>query len=179
MREFRDDQGRPWQVALTVAAARRVRDNVTVEAEGQKVPFDIVDVASISTTMQVLRGQYTTLAEALYYVLVAQVEAKGLTQDQFLDGLRGDSLDAGAKALEAELIDFFPERLRRMVGLLAAKMDEASSELMAKAEKAMSEATVSDLLEASGTPSTRPQESSESIPENGPSESSSPLVTAA
>ncbi len=179
MREFRDDQGRPWQVALTVAAAVRVKDNVTVEVEGKKMPFDIVDVASISTTMQVLRGQYTTLAEALYYVLVAQVQAKGLTKEQFLDGLRGDALDAGAKALEAELIDFFPERLRRMVGLLAAKMDEASAELMAKAEKAMSEATVSDLLEASGTPSTRPQESSESIPASGPSESSLPLVTAA
>lgn len=179
MREFRDDQGRPWQVALTVAAAVRVKDNVTVEVEGKKLPFDIVDVASISTTMQVLRGQYTTLAEALYYVLVAQVQAKGLTKEQFLDGLRGDALDAGAKALEAELIDFFPERLRRMVGLLAAKMDEASAELMAKAEKAMSEATVSDLLEASGTPSTRPQESSESIPASGLSESSSPLVTAA
>lgn len=179
MREFRDDQGRPWQVALTVAAARRVRDNVTVEVEGKKVPFDIVDVASISTTMQVLRGQYTTLAEALYYVLIAQVESKGLSQDQFFDGLRGDALDAGAKALEAELIDFFPERLRRMVGLLAAKMDEASAELMAKAEKAMQEATVSDLLEASGMPSTRPPESSEYTPESGPSESSLQPATAA
>ena len=179
MREFRDDQGRPWQVALTVAAARRVRDNVTVEVDGKKVPFDIVDVASISTTMQVLRGQYTTLAEALYYVLIAQVEGKGLTQDQFFDGLRGDALDAGAKALEAELIDFFPERLRRMVGLLAAKMDEASAELMAKAEKAMQEATVSDLLEASGMPSTRPPESSEYTQESGPLESSLQPATAA
>jgi hypothetical protein len=179
MREFRDDQGRPWQVALTVAAAMRVKDNVTVEIEGEKKPFDMVDVASISTTMQVLRGQYTTLAEALYFVLVAQVNAKSLTKEQFLDGLRGDALDAGAKALEGELIDFFPERLRRMVGLLAAKMDEASAELMAKAEKAMQEATTADLLEASGMPSTKPQESSDAIPESGPSESSSPLATAA
>jgi hypothetical protein len=179
MREFRDDQGRPWQVALTVAAAMRVKDNVTVDIEGEKKPFDIVDVASISTTMQVLRGQYTTLAEALYFVLVAQVNAKGLTKEQFLDGLRGDALDAGAKALEAELIDFFPERLRRMVGLLAAKMDEASAELMEKAEKAMAEATMDDLLAASGMPSTKPQESSVATPESGPSESSSPHATAA
>ena len=179
MREFRDDQGRPWQVALTVAAAMRVKDNVVVDIEGEKKPFDIVDVASISTTMQVLRGQYTTLAEALYFVLVAQVNAKGLTKEQFLDGLRGDALDAGAKALEAELIDFFPERLRRMVGLLAAKMDEASAELMEKAEKAMAEATMDDLLAASGTPSTKPQESSAATPESGHSESLSPHATAA
>jgi hypothetical protein len=93
--------------------------------------------------------------------------------------LRGDALDAGAKALEGELIDFFPERLRRMVGLLAAKMDEASAELMAKAEKAMAEATTADLLEASGMPSTKQPASSDATPESGPSESSSPLATAA
>lgn len=179
MREFRDDQGRPWQVALTVAAAVRVRDNVTVEIDGEKKPFDLVDVGAISTTMQVLRGQYTTLAEALYYVLVAQVQAKGLTKEQFLDGLRSDALDAGAKALEGELIDFFPDRLRRMVGLLAAKMDEAAATLMAKAEKAMEEATTDDLLAASGMPSTKQPGSSDATPESGLLENSLPLETAA
>jgi hypothetical protein len=66
-----------------------------------------------------------------------------------------------------------------MVGLLAAKMDEASAELMAKAEKAMAEATTADLLEASGMPSTRQPESSESIQPSGHSENSSPHATAA
>lgn len=172
MREFRDDQGRPWQVALTIAAAMRVKDTVTVEADGQKKPFDLVDVASISQTMQVLRGQYTTIAETLYAILNRQVEDRKLTKEQFFDGLRGDALDAAAKVLEQELIDFFPLRLRKMVGLLAAKMDEASAELMARAEAAMEAATTSDLLDQSGIPSGKPQESSASTPENGPSDNS-------
>lgn len=169
MREFRDDQGRPWQVALTVAAAMRVKDCVVVEIEGQKRPFDLVDVASISNTMQILRGQYTTIAETLYAILVRQVEEKKLTKEEFFDGLRGDALEGAARVLEQELIDFFPQRLRKMVGLLAAKMDEASAELMSRAEAAMESATTSDLLAQSGTQSGRPPESSASIQESGPS----------
>ena len=172
MREFRDDQGRPWQVALTVAAAMRVKDCVVVEVDGQKRPFDLVDVASISSTMQILRGQYTTIAETLYAILSHQVDDKKLTKEQFFDGLRGDALDAAAKVLEQELVDFFPQRLRKMVGLLAAKMDEASAELMSRAEAAMEAATTSDLLAQSGIPSGKPPESSASTQESGHSDNS-------
>jgi hypothetical protein len=173
MREFRDDQGRPWQVALTIAAAMRVRDNVTIDVEGQKVPFDIVDVSGISTTMQVLRGQYTTIAETLYAILCRQVEEKKLTKEEFFDGLRGDALDSAAKVLEQELIDFFPPRLRKMIGLLAAKMDEATAEL------SMQAATTSEILSGSGLQSGRQRESSESSPASGLSDNLLQPATAA
>ena len=96
MREFRDDQGRPWQVALTVASALRIRDNVTIdvvdEATGERkaMPFDMVDAANISQTFQVLRSQYAKIGEILYALLTKQVETKGLSREDFLDGLRGD-----------------------------------------------------------------------------------------
>ena len=178
MREFRDDQGRPWQLALTVAAAMRVKDNVTIEVEGKKVPFDLVDVAGLSTTMQVMRSDYTTLAEAIYYVLLPQMEPKGVTKEQFLDGMRGDSLDEAAKCLEQELIDFFPKRLRELVALLVAKMD-TTSEAMLAAEKTKLEAmTVEELLAQSGVQSGNVQESSVSTPATGHSASSSSHETA-
>lgn len=179
MREFKDEEGRPWRVALTVAAAMRVRDSVVIDVDGNKRPFDIVDVASIANTMQILRGHYTTIAETLHAILVSQVEEKKLTKEQFFDGLRGDALDAAAKALEQELIDFFPQRLRKMVGLLAAKMDEASTELMARAEKAMEAATTETLLDQSGLPSGKLPESSASTQESGLSDSLPQLETAA
>lgn len=179
MREFRDNEGRPWHVALTVASALRVRNMVTVEVavedeqsdgsvktERKTVPFDMVDVASLSQTFQVLRGQFAKVGESLYAILSKQVEERKLTKEQFLDGLRGDSLEAGAKALEQELVDFFPQRLRRMVGLLAAKMDEVAGEMLDQAEAKMTAATVTDLL---GQPSGKPQASSESTPASGPS----------
>lgn len=185
MREFRDDQGRPWQVALTVASALRVRDNVTVDVvdeetgERKAMPFDMVDAANISQTFQVLRSQYAKIGEILYALLTKQVEAKGLSKEDFFDGLRGDSLDAATKALEQELVDFFPQRLRKMIGLLASKMDEVQNEMLGRAEAGLEKATIESLAGASGTPSGKPQESSESIPASGPSDNSSPLATAA
>jgi len=185
MREFRDDQGRPWQVALTVASAWRIRDNVTIDVvdedtgERKAMPFDMVDAANISQTFQVLRSQYAKIGEILYALLTKQVEAKGLTREDFLDGLRGDSLDAGTKALEQELVDFFPQRLRKMIGLLASKMDEVANEMLGRAEAGLEKATIESLAGASGTPSGKPQESSESIPASGPADNSSPLATAA
>ena len=184
MREFKDDEGRPWRLALTVAAALRVKDMVTVETvdeDGTRrtVPFDLVDAASISQTFQVLRTQYAKIGEVLYAILVKQVAEKGLDKEAFLEGLRGDALDAGVKALEAELVDFFPPRLRKMIGLLAAKMDEVANEMLGKAEAGLEAASVTTLMAASGESSGKPQESSASIPASGPSGNSSSLGTAA
>lgn len=191
MREFRDDQGRPWVVALTVAAADRVRGLVSIDVtedvdqpdggvqrQTRAVPFDLIDAGNIHRTLEVLRTNYAKIGEVLYAVCRQQVDDKKLTKDQFLEGLRGDALEAGVKALEGELVDFFPTRLRKMVGLLVAKMDEMSVELMARAEAGLEAATVESLV-PSGSPSTKPLASSASTPESGPSEISSLPATAA
>lgn len=191
MKEFRDDQGRPWMVALTVAAADRVRGLVTidltedvdqpdggVQRQTRAVPFDLIDAGNIHRTLEVLRTNYGKIGEVLYAVCRQQVEEKKLTKDQFLEGLRGDALEAGVKALESELVDFFPTRLRKMVGLLVAKMDEMAGELMSRAEAGLEAATVESLV-PSGMPSTKPLASSASTPESGPSEISSLPATAA
>lgn len=190
MKEFRDDQGRPWMVALTVAAAERVRGLVQIDVtddvaqpdgsvtrQTRSVPFDLIDVGNINRTLEVLRTNYGKIGEVLYAVCRQQVDDKKLSKEQFLEGLRGDAIEAGTKALEEELVDFFPQGLRRMVRLLAAKMDELSAEIRARAEAAMEAATV-ESLGLSGTPSTRPQASSASTQANGPSETSSSPETA-
>jgi hypothetical protein len=192
MKEFKDDQGRPWMVALTVAAADRVRGLVTIdvtddveqadgriERQRRTEPFDMIDAGNISRTLEVLRSQYGKIGEILYAICRKQCDEKKLTKEDFLEGLKGDALEAGVKALEAELVDFFPPRLRRMVGLLVAKMDEMATELTAKAEAGLAAATVESLIGASGMPSTKPPESSASTPASGPSDNSSPLETAA
>jgi hypothetical protein len=184
MREFKDDEGRPWRLALTVASALRVKDLVSVDVTDEDgtrrtVPFDLVDAASISQTFQVLRTQYAKIGEVLYAILVKQVAEKGLDKEAFLEGLRGDALDAGVKALEAELVDFFPPRLRKMIGLLAAKMDEVAGEMLTKAEAGLEAASAETLIAQSGTQSGKPPESSESTQASGPSDNSLRLETAA
>jgi len=192
MKEFRDDQGRPWMVAITVAAAERVRGLVTVDVtedveqsdgsvsrQTRKAPLDIIDTSSIANTLQILRSQYGTVGEVLYAICRKQCEDKKISREDFLDGLRGDAIEAGVKAIEEELVDFFPPRLRKMVGLLATKMDEVAAEMLGQAEARMQAATAASLLEQSGTQSTRPPESSASTPESGRSETSSSLATPA
>jgi hypothetical protein len=192
MKEFRDDQGRPWMVAITVAAAERVRGLVTVDVtedveqsdgtvsrQTRKAPLDIIDTSSIANTLQILRSQYGTVGEVLYAICRKQCEDKKISREDFLDGLRGDAIEAGVKAIEEELVDFFPPRLRKMVGLLATKMDEVAAEMLGQAEARMQAATASSLLEQSGTQSTRPPESSASTQESGRSETSSSLATPA
>jgi hypothetical protein len=184
MREFKDDEGRPWRVALTVASALRVRDMVTVDVvdedtgDRKQLPLDLIDAGSIAQTFQVLRSQFAKLGEILYAMLVKQVEERKLSKDEFLDGLRGDSLESASRALEAELVDFFPQRLRKMIQLLGAKMDEVQVEMLGRAEAQMASVTVESLA-ASGMPSGKPLESSESIQASGPSDNSLQPATAA
>ena len=187
MREFKDDEGRPWRLALTVAAALRVRDMVTVEvdelnADGEptgnrkSVPFDIVDVGTIHQTLTIVRSQFSKLGEVLYAILVAQVEERKLTKEQFLDGLRGDSLEAGLEALQQELVDFFPLRLRPMVAGMVGKFDELTAKVV---EGAMQRLRAVDLNAVSGTPSGSVPALWESGPATGPTGSSQPPAMAA
>lgn len=171
-KEFRDDQGRPWLLALTVDAAKRVKGCVSITNEdGKTVPFDLIDTAAINQTITILRSQYLVVGETLCAILSRQIEEKGLTREQFLDGLRGDSLDAATQAIEEELIAFFPQSKRKMIALIASKMEEVQTVMMAKAEAQLEATNVETLLGQSGTQSTKPPESLESIQPVGHSES--------
>lgn len=167
MREFRDDQGRPWMVALTVGAAMRVRDTVTVDVDGQKMPFDIINAGNIGITLQVLRSHYATIAETLYAILCRQVEERKVSKEDFLDGLRGDALESAAKVLEQELIDFFPQRHRKPISLLAEKIDETQRLAAERAVASIQAVSADQMLAGFGMPSGRHPESSESIQESG------------
>jgi hypothetical protein len=170
VREFKDSEGRPWRVALTVASAGRVKDLVRVvlppKSEGdppstEAVPFDLIDAGEIARTFQVLRSNFLALGETLYAILLPDAESRGVSREAFLDGMSGDSLEAGGVALEEELVSFFPPRLRGVVSSLAARMTELAAELTTQAEAA--------LRSMPGTSSGPQPESSASIPGSGPS----------
>jgi hypothetical protein len=175
-------------VALTVASADRVRGLVTIDVtedvdqpdgsvkrQTRQVPFDLIDAGTINRTLEVLRNNYGKIGEILYAICRGQVEERKLTKEQFLDGLRGDSLEAAQQAIESELVDFFPPGLRKMVGLMVAKVREMAATLMGQAEAELETTTVAELLARSGTQSTNVPASLASTPANGPSgDSSSP-----
>ena len=171
MREFRDHEGRPWHVSLTVSSAARVKDLVRVvlppksadePAPTEAVPFDIIDAGEIARTFQVLRSNFSALGETLYAILFSQIVQKGLTKEQFLDGLKGESLEQGGLAVEEELISFFPPRLRGVVTALAARMTELAETVTKQAEAA---------LQTPGPSSGNAAASPDSTPTTAPSDS--------
>ena len=171
MREFKDNEGRPWHVSLTVSSASRVKDLVRVvlppksadePAPTEAVPFDIIDAGEIARTFQVLRSNFSALGETLAALLLPQIEQKGLTKEQFLDGLKGESLEQGGLAVEEELVSFFPPRLRGVVTALAARMTELAETVTKQAEAA---------LQTPGPSSGNVPESSAPSPASGPSDS--------
>ena len=171
MREFKDNEGRPWHVSLTVSSAARVKDLVRVvlppksadePAPTEPVAFDIIDAGEIARTFQVLRSNFSALGETLAALLLPQIEQKGLTKEQFLDGLKGESLEQGGLAVEEELVSFFPPRLRGVVTALAARMTELAETVTKQAEAA---------LQTPGPSSGSVPASSAPSPANGPSDS--------
>ena len=171
MREFKDNEGRPWHVSLTVSSASRVKDLVRVvlppksadePAPTEAVPFDIIDAGEIARTFQVLRSNFSALGETLAALLLPQIIQKGLTKEQFLDGLKGESLEQGGLAVEEELVSFFPPRLRGVVTALAARMTELAETVTKQAEAA---------LQTPGPSSGNVPESPDSTPTTAPSDS--------
>ena len=171
MREFKDNEGRPWHVSLTVSSASRVKDLVRVvlppksadePAPTEAVPFDIIDAGEIARTFQVLRSNFSALGETLAALLLPQIEQKGLTKEQFLDGLKGEYLEQGGLAVEEELVSFFPPRLRGVVTALAARMTELAETVTKQAEAA---------LQTPGPSSGNAAASPDSTPTTAPSDS--------
>ena len=171
MREFKDNEGRPWHVSLTVSSAARVKDLVRVvlppksadePSPTEAVPFDIIDAGEIARTFQVLRSNFSALGETLAALLLPQINQKGLTKEQFLDGLKGESLEQGGLAVEDELVSFFPPRLRGVVTALAARMTELSETVTAQAEAALQTpgpSSGSAAASPDSTPTTAPSDS--------------------
>jgi hypothetical protein len=171
MREFKDNEGRPWHVSLTVSSASRVKDLVRVvlppksadePAPTEAVPFDLIDAGEIARTFQVLRSNFSALGETLAALLLPQIEQKGLTKEQFLDGLKGESLEQGGLAVEEELVSFFPPRLRGVVTALAARMTELAETVTKQAEAALltpGPSSGSAAASPDSTPTTAPSDS--------------------
>ena len=171
MKEFKDNEGRPWHVSLTVSSASRVKDLVRVvlppksadePAPTEAVPFDIIDAGEIARTFQVLRSNFSALGETLAALLLPQIEQKGLTKEQFLDGLKGESLEQGGLAVEEELVSFFPPRLRGVVTALAARMTELAETVTKQAEAALltpGPSSGSAAASPDSTPTTAPSDS--------------------
>lgn len=99
MKQFKDSQGRPWSVSVTVASLQRIKSMAGV---------DLTDLTTGEPPMGVrLTTEPLLVGEVLYAIVAASAETKNVTQDDFAEALDGTALAAAFDCLTEELVDFF------------------------------------------------------------------------
>jgi hypothetical protein len=105
MRTFKDSQGRPWNISITVASLQRVKSMVGI---------DITKLTEGDPPIGVrLTTEPTLIGEVLYAIVATQATAQGVTADDFAESLDGDALAAAFDCLHGELTDFFQKSGRK------------------------------------------------------------------
>ena len=124
MKTFNDNSGKNWSVSLNVDAIKRVRTLVDVDlmqAVGGKL-------------LERLTTDPVLLCDVLYAVCKAEADAKNVTDEEFGRALGGDAIDAATTALLEELVDFFPQAKRRVLGKAMGKLKTLQARALEVAE---------------------------------------------
>jgi len=122
MPSFRDANGRRWSIEIDVGTLKRVRD---------LTGFELLSVVEQDgAPLDKLRDDIPLLVDVLYAIVEPQAKAygpwwrrllgigRGISDEDFGRGLRGDCIERGWELIIEGLARFFPEARRRM--LLAA-----------------------------------------------------------
>ncbi len=158
-KEFRDELGRVWTIHISCSSLKRIAGHAG---------FDIADVGN-GKAIDLFGGNTSHLLDVLWPLVKADAEKRGIDQDSFGDGLRGDSVSDATAVLKEELLSFFPTARRRLLHRLLDRMEKIVEQANQKAEE-----EIDNVQMATATGGTSPisaLESSGSIPMAGPSES--------
>lgn len=164
MKKFKDNNNTEWDIAINVAAVRKVRDRLNA------------DLLDIQATMPRLLADPIFLVDVIYVLCEPQATEKSINDEQFGEAMAGDALGAAKQALIDELKCFFPTREERdaveraiqkgleMVSLLRKKGTEKMNAMDMNAE-------ADRILKMLGNSFMSLPESSDSSPTNSRSDS--------
>jgi hypothetical protein len=151
MRQFKDEQGRPWTLCVNVGTVKKVRGLAKV---------DLLDLRD-GNLFHELAADPVKLGDVLWVLCEDEAKAANIDEVAFGRALAGDALDAATTALLEEIVDFFPKPQREILRKALAKGREMQERQVAKAmaqvDKALAE--WSDASELPGNLSTSAQES--------------------
>jgi hypothetical protein len=105
MHSFVANDQRTWEIAINVAAIKRVRGLLRIDL------YALVDDGFQS--LGKLVSDPVTLADVLYGLCKDQADKLGVTDEEFGRALAGDAIARAADAFVEELIDFFPDARAR------------------------------------------------------------------
>jgi hypothetical protein len=105
MHSFVDNSRRTWEIAINVAAVKRIRGLLGIDL------YSLVDDGFKSLSKLV--SDPVTLADVLYCLCKDQADKQSISDEDFGRALAGDAITQAADAFVEELIDFFPDARAR------------------------------------------------------------------
>lgn len=124
MPQFTDINGRDWQLRITVADVRRVRDATGIDI-GKILDKDCQPLDDLASDV-------CKMVDVLYVLCKPQADKLGMTDEQFGESLAGDCIEHACYALLEAIAYFFPSRQRDLVLTMLA-MTKQSQETAEKA----------------------------------------------
>lgn len=103
MPTFCDDHGDQWLLKVTIGGVDRCRDIAGV---------DLLTIVGGEGFGEFI-GDPVRAAKAVYAVVRPEANRRGVSEEQFLERLSGDAMDAARNALLDGIVDFFPSPAER------------------------------------------------------------------
>lgn len=99
MHVYKDNQGRSWEIALTIDACKRVRSHLGI---------DLLQLeAGEPPLLHRLQTDIELMCDVVYVLCKPVADSLGISDVDFGKSLGGDAIAEAWRALNAELIDFF------------------------------------------------------------------------
>ena len=150
MATFSDRTGKPWAVNLGVGTLLRVQERVP-GPEGKTGPrhgFDLMSIVDKDAKgLDALATDLALLASVIYAICQPEIDAEGLSIDDFFDRLDGAACEAATLAIMDAIADFSTGSkkmvLKRTIREARTAMEKADAEV----EKALNDPTLSATIQ--------------------------------
>ena len=161
MRQFKDNAGRTHQLAVNTWALKRARDGLDL---------DLLDLGKEGDGAQALLGRLMAepilLVDVLYCILKGDLDAAGVSEEDFYKSMSDDAIDQATKALLEGIADFFPSprdraRAHKVLAITETYVGKAQDVLDRRVDGELVEA-MDEALATLGRSSTSSPASSES-----------------
>lgn len=123
MRQFKDENGKPWTLTVNVGTVKRVKGLAKV---------DLLDLKDGNLFTE-LSSDPVKLGDVLWVLCEEEAKASNVSELQFAAALAGDALEAATNALLEEIVDFFPRPQREVLRKALAKGREVQEKQLAAA----------------------------------------------
>ena len=123
MHSFQDNEGRNWEISITVHDIKRTRQIFSTPDE----PFELV-----SEDIFLKLAEDPVLLADLLWELVNHSKQEGVTAEDFGRALGGDAIEAAGDAISLEIINFFPKGRRDLYLSLFKKIRQTQAAILKK-----------------------------------------------